>query len=99
MRGRTEEVRRLLAAGADIKERALHAATALHAAAFVGPETVVLLLLEHGAEVSAKTLHGRTPLHIATHMGMEGVALVLLVAGADKEAKDVDALQWGLQNK
>ena len=63
--GRTTEVRRLLAAGADIEERSPYAGcTPLHCAANFGRVAVVRLLLIKGADMSAKALDG-TPLQWA----------------------------------
>ena len=59
-RGTTEEVRRLLDAGADVNARGDDGVTALHEAAYYGPADVVQLLIDHGADVNARVVKGLT---------------------------------------
>ncbi|KAJ1470213.1 hypothetical protein T484DRAFT_1848623 [Baffinella frigidus] len=65
--GKEEDVRQLLADGADIEERGgPWKSSALQEAAVGSHESVVRLLLEEGANVSAKDINGTTPIHFAT---------------------------------
>jgi ankyrin repeat protein len=84
-----EEVRQLLADGADVEERGGPMKTSpLHQAALVGGEAVARLLLEHGADVSVKDRFGFTPLHWAAVVGGEAVTRLLLEHGADVSSKN-----------
>jgi len=66
-RGRTAEVKKLLADGADIEERGgPWKSSALQEAAVGSHEQVVSILLENGASVSAQDTNGTTPIHFAT---------------------------------
>ncbi|KAJ1474697.1 ankyrin repeat-containing domain protein [Baffinella frigidus] len=88
-RGRTEDVRRLLAGGADTQERGGTRRTSpLHCSSIHGCLFVSRLLLQYGAEVSSKDLDGNTPLHCAAQNGNIEVVLLLLEDGADLAAKD-----------
>lgn len=87
--GQTDEVRKLLAEGANIKERSLDGLSPLHAAATAGHEDVVLVLIEHSADVAAKDLDaGETALHAAAFEGHAAVVLLLLDHAADVSAAD-----------
>ena len=91
--GRTEEVRKLLAGGADIEERGPEGVTPLICAVHEGHEAVVRLLLEDGADISIKDSDGRTPLHhaaLGNHNSDEAVAQLLLEKGADVSLKARD---------
>ena len=86
--GQTEEVKQLLAIGADIEDKAgEQEATPLHHAAAGGHEAAVRLLLERGAEKSSKTTVGETPLHLAVFNGHEAVSRLLIERGADVSSK------------
>ena len=52
--GDVAEVRRLLAAGADVNCKTNRAETALHLAARRGHVDIVRLLLDHGADIDAQ---------------------------------------------
>ncbi|KAJ1487007.1 ankyrin repeat-containing domain protein [Baffinella frigidus] len=100
-RGEIEEVRRLIAGGADVLAKNSDGFTALHHAANNGYEGLVMMLLGAGADVAAKTSGGRTALHFAAINGHEGVAKVLLDAGAGVAAKDSGghtALNWAVMS-
>jgi ankyrin repeat protein len=87
-KGRTKEVRRLLAAGADIEERSPQdESTPLHCAASSGRAAVVRLLLRKGADMSAENSLGATSLHVVARWGFEAVARLLIEHGADVSAK------------
>ncbi len=80
MEGRTETVRLLLAAGADINQfnDEPTCVTPLH----IADGNVLPLLLEAGADVNAAASEGVTPLHAAAYRGELGMARALLEAGA-----------------
>ncbi|KAJ1475208.1 ankyrin repeat-containing domain protein, partial [Baffinella frigidus] len=86
--GRTQEVLKMLAEGADFEERGGPTLTTpLFIAAHKGHEGVVRVLLKHGANTSAKDRQGWTPLHRAANRGREGVVTLLLEYGADVAAE------------
>ncbi|XP_046983144.1 ankyrin repeat domain-containing protein 54-like [Schistocerca americana] len=89
--GAVEEVRALLAAGADVVARGeVGGLTALHWAALNGHAAVVRLLLSAASDPNARTQGGRTPLHFAALNGHTEAAAALLQAGADRGATDKD---------
>jgi len=90
---RTDIVKMLLAAGADVnaasrkEEDLLMGMTPLMLAALGGPEDLVQLFLDKGADVNAKTPSGDTALSMAKSSGLEdnkGVIRKLEAAGAKK---------------
>ncbi|XP_046984218.1 ankyrin-3-like [Schistocerca americana] len=83
-KGVVEEVRALLAAGADVRARGGVWGTALHWAAGRGRTAVVRLLLSAASDPNARTLLGQTPLHFAAWYGHAEAAAALLQAGADR---------------
>ncbi|KAJ1473739.1 ankyrin repeat-containing domain protein [Baffinella frigidus] len=86
--GLPEEVRQLLAGGADIEEPAGSMGfTPLGVVAVMGFQEVVLLLLANGAEVSATDNVGWTPLHYAALGGNVALVELLLDSGADVLSK------------
>jgi len=84
-RGEAEEVRRLLAEGADPNQLDDLGLTALHGAAKKGHACIAVLLLERRADVNACAFgwRGETPLHYACKYGHAAVARQLLERGAD----------------
>ncbi|KAJ1482796.1 ankyrin repeat-containing domain protein, partial [Baffinella frigidus] len=91
LNGHTEEVRRLLAEGADIEGKGGEdECTPLLAAAQTGNDELVLLLLEKGANVSARDNNGWNSLLHAAHIGREGAVRALLNYGAVVSEKDDD---------
>ncbi|XP_049944370.1 TD and POZ domain-containing protein 1-like [Schistocerca serialis cubense] len=85
--GPVEEVRLLLAAGADVRAKDGGGFTALHWAALRGDAAVVRLLLSAASDPNARDLWGQTPLHLAAHHGHAEAAAALLQAGADRGAR------------
>ncbi|KAJ1467016.1 ankyrin repeat-containing domain protein [Baffinella frigidus] len=82
--GRLEEVRQLVADGADIDESGgPDKTTPLHEAAGRGYEEVTRLLLEHQADVSAKATDGATALLYAVVQGYESVSKLLIEHHSD----------------
>jgi hypothetical protein len=98
LRGRTQEVRRLLVFGADIDAKGgLMRSSPLQEAALAGQEALVLLLLQHGADVAAKNLIGCSPLLAAAMHGHDSLVMLLLQQGAVISDKDIigwTALHW-----
>ncbi|XP_046983718.1 cortactin-binding protein 2-like [Schistocerca americana] len=88
--GAVEEVRALLAAGADVRERDERRRTALHRAAWRGDAVVVRLLLSAASDPNARTPEGWTPLHCAAYYGRTEAAAALLQAGADRGVRTND---------
>jgi ankyrin repeat protein len=86
-RGRSEEVKRLLARGADANDE-VYPWSALRLAAFVGDDASVALLLERGARIDAPSDHGLTALMYAAGRGHAAVVRALLARGAAVEARD-----------
>ncbi|MBC6413225.1 MAG: ankyrin repeat domain-containing protein, partial [Hyphomonadaceae bacterium] len=82
------DVRRCLAAGADIEARAQDGWTPLLVAASFGAAETVAALIEAGADMEVRTGEGWTPLHVAAGFGDAGVIATLIEAGADMEAQD-----------
>jgi cytochrome c len=83
--GDIEQIKQLLATGADINESAGVGTALWYAIKEDHPETAVFLI-QHGADVNAHTPWG-TPLHAAAAEGLEVVAQSLLERGADPNAR------------
>ena len=81
--GRSDEVARLLAEGANIQETTPLGSSALHGAAEEGHVKVVECLLHARADINLKTRIGYTPLHIAAKQGRTFIVQALLDNGAD----------------
>ena len=77
-----EDVRRFIAAGADVKRMKY----ILHRAVRYGSTETVSLLLEHGASVNTRGSFDCTPLHNAAHFMRHECIPLLLAAGADVNA-------------
>jgi ankyrin repeat protein len=86
--GDIEQVRKLLAQGADVNEKDKDGSTPLHEATGNGWIDVVQLLLEKGANVEAADASGRTPLHRASRWGTRYICALLLDKGASVKATD-----------
>ncbi|XP_049945339.1 poly [ADP-ribose] polymerase tankyrase-1-like [Schistocerca serialis cubense] len=91
--GAAEQLRELLAAGADVAAREEgglgNSWTALHLAAGGGHVAAASCLVGAGAEVDARERWGQeTPLHQAAYNGHAGVVRLLVGASADLNARD-----------
>jgi len=85
--GNVEEVRRLLATGADSKGRDDRGAALLHWAAVSGSKEVAELLIARGADINATDRVGLTALHAAAYQSRREVAELLLLNGAQVNAR------------
>jgi ankyrin repeat protein len=63
-----EAVRTAIALGADVNAANEYGVTALHAAAFIGSESLIELLVQNGAKLDSFDQYGQTPLSIARHV-------------------------------
>jgi ankyrin repeat protein len=81
-----EEVRSLIAAGADLNARDMLGKTALHKAASAGYTEIAKDLIEAGAALEARDNLDRTPFHLAASWGHTEIAKALINAGADISA-------------
>ena len=86
--GDLDEVKQLLANGADINRKDNAGWTPLRMAAFYGFKEVAEFLIASGADVNVKDIEGYTPLHMAV-LHPEIVKL-LLSNGADVNSKNKD---------
>jgi ankyrin len=68
-----ETAKRLIALGADVNDATATGWTALHAAAFVGANSLIKFLVENGANVNVQTGCGRTPLSLAEGLSVVGL--------------------------
>ena len=93
--GDVAEVKRLIAAGADVNAtETLYGGRALHWAALGGESGVVRALIAAGAELEAQTAAGETALFQAVRTNDDGnydALTALLVAGADPNASTESA--------
>lgn len=88
--GRTEEITKLIEAGADPEELDECGLTPLYWAAYHNHPEAICALVEAGAEPRIRDKNGRTPLHwVSFHSGSRREAYKVLVgAGANVNAKD-----------
>lgn len=85
--GRTEVVRLLLDAGADVNASGPDSGyTALHNAAGEARTEIVRLLVERGANTECRMSSAATPLMLAAHRGYADAVTVLVQAGAALDA-------------
>ena len=86
-----EEIRSLLAAGADINVKSKYGETALDMGAWNGYTAIVRLLLEAKADVNTSTITNKwTPLYMASRNHHIEIVKLLIEAGADVNAVDVN---------
>ena len=80
--GEEDQVRSLLASGADATLASFSGWTAVHGAAECGSVAVLSMLAEAGADLSARASSGKTPLDIARQYKQPAAASLLLEQGA-----------------
>jgi ankyrin repeat protein len=85
-----DEVRALLAEGADPEARDEDDRTPLLAAVAAANAALVAVLLEAGADPNARDADGWTPLHLASQRRDLRIAWLLVHHGADVNAQDDD---------
>lgn len=86
--GRTDILRQLLEAGANVHTRITRGLTALHHAAVEGHAECARLLLQHGANVNAVDSARNTPLLHAVRRRCIATVRVLVTSGADMECSN-----------
>jgi uncharacterized protein YecT (DUF1311 family) len=92
-KGMTEEIRRLLDAGAHVDSADKDGLQAIHYSAWSGNIKVVKLMLAAGAKVDAINYQGLQPIHYAALNGSAELVKVLLAAGAKVDASDRNGQQ------
>ncbi|XP_049847712.1 ankyrin-1-like [Schistocerca gregaria] len=85
--GAVEEIRTLLAAGANLGVRDKYMGTALHCAAREAHVDAVKYLVECGASLEDRNRKQSTPLHLAAWKGDAAVVRLLLAYSADPNSK------------
>lgn len=96
-RGRVDEIKNLLDAGADIESTGgffTLGQTPLACAAFAGHAEAVRLLLKRGATPEARDMSGDTPLWTAISFGHKDVVIALLEHGADPRTRSETAERY-----
>lgn len=84
--GRVDEVKQLIADGANVNAANAQGRTALMTASYFGNARIVELLLAAGVDVNAKDKDGMTALISAAQAGSEQVVRSLIANGADVKA-------------
>ncbi|HTQ36052.1 MAG TPA: ankyrin repeat domain-containing protein [Steroidobacteraceae bacterium] len=96
--GNVAEVKRLIAAGADVNARNDYGSTPLSEAAVAGNVEVIRRLLQAGARVDATNADGQTPLMILARTSNVAAAQALLQRGAKVDQRESwrgqTALMW-----
>lgn len=89
--GNVEDIKRLLADGADVNaiENGL---APVHIAASGGNVEIAALLINGGANVKAMTMHGWTPLHYAVWNGNLKILELLIDSGAIARLQDANSM-------
>ncbi|KAG9261933.1 histone-lysine N-methyltransferase EHMT1-like [Astyanax mexicanus] len=85
-----EQVKLLIAKGADIHMRDKEENICLHWAAFAGCDDIAQLLLENRSDLHAVNIHGDSPLHIAVRQNQLDCVMLFLSRGADVNLKNKD---------
>ena len=89
--GKINEVKRLLADGADVNAKTdSFLETPLHFATENGQKEVAIILIDKNADFNAKAKWDKTPLHGAAKTGRSALAKILIEAGADLNPKDFE---------
>ena len=88
--GNIEDVKKHLAAGADVNAKNIYEDTPLYEAVKLGYKEIAELLLANGADVNVKNNAGWVPLHMATALDHKEIVELLVTNGANVDAKDDD---------
>jgi ankyrin repeat protein len=89
MAGNVDDVRRLLASGADLQDKG-DLGTPLHVAVSQGDVAMVKLFLEKGASLDERSGSGSYPLHVAVGYKHEPLVALLLQHGAKVDVRDAE---------
>ena len=81
--GKSDAVKRHIAAKTDLNQKDDFGSTPLHVAATFGRTDIALLLIEGGANLGEKSADGSTPLHTAAFFGRTEIVEALLKNEAD----------------
>ncbi len=87
--GNEENVRVLLAAGAEVNQRCFNGSTALHIACETGSIKIVTLLLDAGANLNAENNYGYRPITIAVLRNDAVLTAFLISRGAQTDVLNV----------
>ena len=88
--GSVDQVKRLIAEGAEVDEKDDKGATPLIIAAYSGQREVAAFLISQGADIHAKDSKDTRALHASAIGGHKDVAELLLAEGVDVDATDAE---------
>jgi len=81
--GKTDIIKKHIAAKTDLNQKDDYGSAPLHVASTFGKTDIALLLIEGGANLSEKSADGSTPIHIAAFFGRTDIVKALLQNNAD----------------
>ena len=85
--GDIEQIKSLIATGADVNTKNEKGRTPLHIAAEKGQAQIASLLVNTGADLNAQDNIGQMPLHLAAAWGRKDIVELLISKGANPIAK------------
>lgn len=86
--GNLEQIKSLIASGADVNVKNHSGDTLLSVAIINGNKDIIELLIARGADVNARGRFSKTPLHWAVYKGRKNISGLLIAKGAHIDAKD-----------